>query len=489
MTNEAFAKIKEKYELTVGLEIHAELKTQTKMFCTCKNDPDEKEPNINVCPICLGHPGTLPTPNKEAIRSMIKIGMAVGGQIADFTEWDRKHYFYPDIPKGYQISQYKYPVVSGGSLAGVILTRIHLEEDTGTSQHDKGNFSLLNYNRAGVPLMELVTEPVIHSPEQATNFAAELQLLLRALGIGEANMEKGQMRVEANISVRPQGAKNLGTKVEVKNLNSFKSAGQAIEFEQRRMIELLESGDGDKIVQETRGFDENTGKTFSQRKKENSNDYRYFPDPDIPKFFLSQIPEFSVEHLSKEIPELPWQKRVRYAHDFGIKAEDIEIFVRDIAWGNYFEEVIKDLSNDKTQIALASNYICSDLFGLIKKHNVNPDEVLLKIPHATFAELISLVSHKKISSRGAKDILSILFQEGGNPAKIAEAKNLLLSDDPETVKKVVVEVIAENPQVVADYHAGKTNIIQFLVGQGMKKMKGSGDPAVIKEELSKILKL
>ncbi len=473
------------YELTVGLEVHAELKTQTKMFCACKNDPDEKEPNVNTCPVCMGHPGTLPTLNKEAIKSVIKVGRAIGGKIADFTEWDRKNYFYPDIPKGYQISQYKYPLVLGGELAGVKITRIHLEEDTGTSQHDKGDFSLLNYNRAGVPLMELVTEPVIKSARQAGAFAEELQLLLRTLGVAEANMEKGEMRVEANISVAPKGADKFGTKVEVKNLNSFKAAEKSIEYEMKRHIEAYEKGET--IVQETRGFDENTGSTFSQRKKEDSHDYRYFPEPDLPKLYVSQIPEFSVEALKGEIPELPWEKRERYSKDFSIKAEDIESYVYDFALGEFFENVIKDFGGDKNKVVLASNYVTSDVVGLSRKENISIDEVVSKIPHAGFAELINLVSDKKISSRGAKDILAIMYKDGGSPLEIAEKNGFILSNDPDALKKVIEQIVAENPTVVADYKAGKTNLIQFLVGQGMKAMKGSGDPAVIKEELEKAL--
>ncbi len=473
------------YELTVGLEVHAELKTQTKMFCACKNNPDEKEPNVNICPICMGHPGTLPTLNKEAIKSVIKVGRAIGAKIADFTEWDRKNYFYPDIPKGYQISQYKYPLVSGGELAGVKITRIHLEEDTGTSQHDKGDFSILNYNRAGVPLMELVTEPVIKSARQAGAFAEELQLLLRTLGVAEANMEKGEMRVEANISVALKGADKFGTKVEVKNLNSFKGAEKSIEYEMKRHIEAYEKGET--IVQETRGFDENTGTTFSQRKKEDSHDYRYFPEPDLPKLYISQIPEFSVEALKGEIPELPWEKRERYGKDFGIKTEDIESYVYDFALGEFFENVIKDFGGDKNKVVLASNYVTSDVVGLSRKENISIDGVVAKIPHTEFAELINLVSDKKISSRGAKDILAIMYKDGGSPLEIAEKNGFILSNDPDAMKKIIEQIVAENPTVVLDYKAGKTNLIQFLVGQGMKAMKGSGDPAVIKEELEKVL--
>ncbi|MBX4209309.1 Asp-tRNA(Asn)/Glu-tRNA(Gln) amidotransferase subunit GatB, partial [Candidatus Parcubacteria bacterium] len=294
------------YKATIGLEIHAELKTATKMFCDSPNDPFNAAPNANVCPICMGHPGTLPVINKKAVESVLRVGVAVGGELADFTEFDRKNYFYPDIPKGYQLSQYKYPLVKGGELAGVELTRIHLEEDTASSGHDEGDYSLVDFNRAGVPLMELVTEPVIHSAEEAGNFGRELQLLLRTLGVSTADMEKGEMRVEANISIASEedtAAKRFGTKVEVKNLNSFRAAEKAIAYEIARHAQILETGE--KIVQETRGWDDSKQKTFSQRKKEDSHDYRYFPDPDLPKLKISETPEFSLENLKKTLPELP----------------------------------------------------------------------------------------------------------------------------------------------------------------------------------------
>ena len=279
------------YKATIGLEIHAELKTKTKMFCNSKNDPDEKRPNVNICPVCMAYPGTLPTVNFEAVKHVVRVGCAINGEIADYSEFDRKNYFYPDIPKGYQISQYKFPLVKGGMLNGVKITRVHLEEDTARSSHDQGNYSLVDFNRAGVPLMELVTEPVIHTAEEASAFAKELQLLLQALGAGEANMEKGEMRVEANISIAPKTDNEsrisnnekeiLGTKVEVKNLNSFKAVEKAIIYELKRHEEMLEKGE--KIIQETRGWDENKEVTFSQRAKEDSHDYRYFPRPGYPK--------------------------------------------------------------------------------------------------------------------------------------------------------------------------------------------------------------
>jgi aspartyl-tRNA(Asn)/glutamyl-tRNA(Gln) amidotransferase subunit B len=463
------------YTVTIGLEVHAELKTETKMFCDSKNDPDEKQPNVNICPVCMGHPGTLPVINKQAVKHVLKVGLAVGGTLANFTEFDRKNYFYPDIPKGYQISQYKYPLVSNGNLHGVELTRVHLEEDTGTSLHEEGDYSLVNYNRAGVPLMELVTEPVIHSAKQAVEFAKELQLLLRSLDVGEANLEKGEMRVEANISVSNTPG-TFGTKVEVKNLNSFRAVEKAIEFEVERHIEILE--EGGKIVQETRGWNETKEETFSQRQKEDSHDYRYFPDPDLPKLYVSEIPEFHKDVLKKEIGELPWDKRERYKKEFGLKDEDIEIYVGSPDWGRYFEALIKDFKADRKLIKLASNYLTSDLLGLVKK---NPETWNKRpIEHKSFTTLITMIGENKINSRAGKDILAILYTEGGNPEKIAEEKGLLQKNDEGELTKIIEKIIADNPKVVEDFKSGKEAALQFLIGQGMKATRGSANPEMLK---------
>ena len=466
------------YYTTIGLEIHAELKTNSKMFCGCKNNPDEKTPNTNICPVCMAHPGTLPVINAEAVKSVVKVGLALGAKIADFTEFDRKNYFYPDIPKSYQISQYKYPIVSGGELNGVKITRVHLEEDTATSKHDRGNFSLVDFNRAGVPLMELVTEPVIHSTKEAGDFGRELQLLLPYLGVSEANMEKGQMRVELNISVSDDPNK-FGTKVEVKNINSFKAVEKAAEYETKRMIELIESGEKDKIVQETRGWDETKQSTFSQRVKENANDYRYFPDPDLPKLFLSEI--FNTEELRKNLPELPQAKRIRYENDYGIKKEDIESYITDQELGSWFEKVATIL-NDKDKIKTASNYITSDFLGLKK---INPD---IKIPRENnFAELIQMIFDNKVSSRAAKDILAIITTEDASPMKIAEEKDLLQKNDEGALKEIIQKIIDNNKEVVETYKAGKENAIMSLVGQVMKETKGSANPQIALKLLKEFL--
>ncbi len=464
----------DKYLATIGLEIHAELKTSSKMFCSCKNDPDEKKPNMNICPVCMGHPGTLPVLNKEAIKHVLKIGHAVNGEIADFTEWDRKNYFYPDIPKGYQISQYKYPLVSGGSMAGVEITRIHLEEDTAQSTHDIHKKSLINFNRSGVPLMELVTEPVIHDASTAVKFAKELQLLLRYLGAGEANLEKGEMRVEANISIATiddTKNKKFGTKTEVKNLNSFKAVEKAITYEIDRQIKLVESGD--KVRQETRGWDENSGKTFSQRLKESSHDYRYFPDPDLPKLKISDVEEFSENSLQKETPELPWVKRVRLQKEFGMTDKEVAIMVETPEVGNYFEKVI---SNKKSITKLAINYLLTDYLGLIKKENAK----LNSVSEINFEKLMTMIEGKKLSSRGAKDILSLMIKNNIDPEKIAIENDLIQKSDEGEIKKIIEKIIIENPNVVEDYKKGKVAALQFFVGQGMKATKGSANPELLK---------
>ena len=470
------------YKPTIGLEIHAELKTRTKMFCDSKNDPDEKRPNVNICPVCTAHPGTLPVINKEAVRHILRIGKAVGGTLADFTEFDRKNYFYPDIPKGYQISQYKYPLVTGGELNGVAITRVHLEEDTARSMHgDKGqetrdeDASLIDFNRAGVPLMELVTEPVITSAEQAGAFARELQLLLRYLGASEANMEKGQMRVEVNISISKDDAR--GTKVEVKNINSFRAAERAIEYEIKRQSALLE--EGGKVKQETRGWDEDTQETFSQRLKEGAADYRYFPEPDLPKLKISEIDEFK----GMTLPELPWERRERYRKEYGIKNEDTETFVANDLLGAFFENTAAALKSDATKVKTAASYITSDIAGLIAKTG-KPFEMVPK----SFAALIEMVAAGAVSSRGAKDILAEMYEDGGDPKDIAESRGLLQKSDEGELRAIIDKVIAAKADAVENYKKGKESALQFLVGQAMKESRGSANPQVVKKLLEEKLK-
>ncbi|MDB5237036.1 MAG: gatB [Parcubacteria group bacterium] len=469
------------YRTTIGLEVHAELATQTKMFCDSPNDPEETRPNVNVCPVCLAHPGTLPVPNRAAIQHVLRVGAALGSKLAEYSEFDRKSYFYPDIPKGYQITQYEYPFVAGGELAGIAITRVHLEEDTARSSHttaNAANTSLVDFNRAGVPLMELVTEPVMHDAETAGKFARELQLLLRTLGASHANLEKGEMRIEANISVSKTDT--FGTKVEVKNINSFRSVERAIAYEVERQIALIEKGE--KVIQETRGWDENKQVTFHQRLKEGSADYRYFPEPDIPKIYRSHVPEWTDEALKASLPELPWEKRARYSA-FGMKEEDAAYVANDIQRAAFFDAVISAIGDDVKLRTLAINYFVSDLAGI----SANATSDVLITPES-FAKLIRMIGTDKLSSRGAKDTLALMAVQGGDPETIATANGLMQVTDTAALQAAVQEVIVANPAVAAEYRAGKEASLQFLVGQAMKATKGAGNPGILKDLLITELK-
>jgi len=459
---------------TIGLEIHAELATLTKMFCSSRNNPDETRPNVNVCPVCLAHPGTLPVINEEAVRHVLRVGSAIGGTLADYTEFDRKSYFYPDIPKGYQISQYERPLISGGSLLGVAITRVHLEEDTARSSHEGGS-SLVDFNRAGVPLMELVTEPVIHDAQTAGAFARELQLLLRTLGASEANLEKGEMRIEANISVSKDDV--FGTKVEVKNLNSFRAVESAIAYEIKRQAELIETGG--KVVQETRGWDENKQQTFHQRFKEGSADYRYFPEPDLPKLVLSEVPSFADDVIKKSLPELPWERRARY-ESLGLKAGDIAFLIETKARSAFFDAVAAVLRFEASLLMLAANYTTSDLAGLFAKKGL---ETFERLAPEHFAELMHMLSKERLSSRGAKEVLAVMVEEGGHPEEIAKSKGFMQVSDPEAIRNHAREVISAHPKAVEEYRSGKEASLQFLIGMAMRASKGAGNPQIIKEIL------
>ena len=460
----------EEYIPTIGLEVHAELKTHTKMFCSSCNTMEDVAPNTHICPICMGHPGTLPTINKKAVESVLRVGLALNASLATYTEFDRKNYFYPDIPKGYQISQYAYPLVTGGNLNGVAITRVHLEEDTARSLHDQGEGSIVDYNRAGVPLMELVTEPVIHDAKTAGNFARELQLLLRTLGVSDAQMERGQMRVEANISVS-KGDK-LGTKVEVKNLNSFRSVEGAIEFEISRQIEALESGEV--LVQETRGWDEQKQKTFSQRKKESSHDYRYFPDPDLPKLKIDIIESFNISRLSEIMPELPSNKRIKY-ENLGLTRNNSTAIVSNIEASTFFDKVIE--ISEGEEVKLAANYLISDIFGLlIAKQDLDLGNASV----SGFIALIKLLQKGTITSRVAKDLLFEVLFEQKDPLQVVTERGLVQKDSSE-LTDIVESILNQNPAVVAEYKLGKESAIQFLIGQGMKITKGSANPESLKK--------
>ena len=485
-----------KYTTTIGLEIHVELKTESKMFCSCKNDPLEKEANINICPVCMAHPGTLPVINEEAVKKVIKTGLAIGCKIALNSGFERKNYFYPDLPKGYQISQYALPLCRNGFLQTgnkeIRIERIHLEEDTARLIHEK-DCSLLDFNRAGVPLMELVTEPDLTSAEEAQGFAQQLQLIFRYLGVSDANMEKGQMRVEANISISK--TKKLGTKVEIKNLNSFKIVRKAIEYEVERQAEVLDRGE--KIIQETRGWDEKKQITVSQRIKEESHDYRYFPEPDLPSL---NFEEKYIQDIKAEIPELPQNRRIRFKNEYGLKEADIEIFVSNKDLGEYLEQVVSEFhewykSKDNRNIGLkeykdlaqiASNYILSDLLGLLGGMSVEDKRFLINPEN--FAEFIFLSYKKDITSKISKTVLKEMFEKGADPSSIIQEMGLTKIDDKKELGKIIEEVISQNLKAVKDFKDGKEGAFQFLLGQAMAKTKGKASPEILKQLFTKVLK-
>lgn len=492
-----------KYYVVIGMEIHAELKTKSKMWCGCKNESLPDTPNKHICPVCLAEPGTLPVINKEAVLSMIKIGLSVNknidniknlednnmwyDNIANYTEWDRKNYFYPDIPKGYQISQYKYPIVMGGMLSGVPLTRIHLEEDTAKSDHARGSYTLIDFNRAGVPLMELVTDPVIYNNKEdasrsSANFCKELQRLLRTLKVSDADMERGEMRLEANISVTTD-TNVFGVKCEVKNLNSFASVEKAIMYEVDRHIDLIESGQ--KVIQETRGWDEIKQETYAQRKKENAADYRYFPDPDLPKLYLHDI--FDFKKIKQELPLLPNQKRNIFT-DIGLQDKQIDTLIDNTDISEYYIEglnIISNYNNNTLELKKTfANYLLTDAIGIISKDNN------LKLPQiANFITIIIMISEGKLSSRGAKDLLSDIITNNIDNIDIekrAEQLNLIIKDDPQLLQNIIEKIINENNTQWQEYVSGADKLEMFFVGKCMKEAAGSGNPQKFQEILRQI---
>lgn len=470
------------YKTTIGLEIHAQLKTKSKMFCSCSNLSKKSQPNSKVCPVCLGYPGCLPTINEAAVKKVIRAGKALNCDIADFSRFDRKNYFYPDLPKGYQISQLDYPLCKRGILVvdgkRIGITRIHLEEDTGSLIHEDG-ISLVDFNRAGIPLMELVTEPDISSGKTARRFAEELRLILRYLDISDANLDKGQMRVEVNISLAKAG-EPLGTKVEIKNLNSFKVVEEATQYEIERQTKLLQKGE--KIIQETRGWREDKQATVSQRAKEEAHDYRYFPEPDLPPLDLREKPFRKEEILLGS--ELPQNRRERFKEEYGLEEE---IYITDKSLGDYFEKVVSEgidwLSSGQRQlskkqrlkfISLCSHYIVSDLLGLLENKAITDKDFF--ITPENFAELMTLIFQGKISSKIAKKVLSYMYKTGGDPSQIIKEKDLSQISDENEIKKVVKEIIDENEKAVADLKKGKKEVMQYLIGQVMAKTRGKADP-------------
>jgi aspartyl-tRNA(Asn)/glutamyl-tRNA(Gln) amidotransferase subunit B len=481
-----------KYEAVIGIECHVELKTATKMFCGCPNEFGG-EPNTKVCPVCLGMPGALPVPNAKAIEHMIRAGLAFDAEIPAFSKFDRKNYFYPDMPKDYQISQFDMPLTLGGAVKywredGTMhscrLTRIHLEEDTGKSTHAGSgdgriagsSYSLVDFNRAGVPLMECVSEPEMHSADDAVAYLGALRSTLLQLGVSDVKMEEGSLRCDANVSIRPAGSTELGTKTEIKNMNSFRSVHRAIESEIERQIGLVERGE--RVVQETRGWDEVNGVTHSMRSKEQAHDYRYFPDPDLVPL---ETDSALVERVRATLPEVPWRRFERFTGAFGLNPKQATQLIENVALADYFDAVAAASGN----AAQSTNFVLGDLSRLANETGVPVAES--KVEPAHLAELIALVEAKTINSKIAKDLLARMWDGDGSPKALVEREGLAQTSDPAAIEKFVDEAIAANEKIVADYKAGKTNVAGFLVGQIMKASRGKADPALVNELLKKKL--
>ncbi|MFH1291958.1 MAG: Asp-tRNA(Asn)/Glu-tRNA(Gln) amidotransferase subunit GatB [bacterium] len=515
-----------KYVPIIGMEIHVELKTNSKMFCSCKNHPDEQKPNTNICEICLGHPGTLPVPNKKAIEWAVKIAKALNCNIADQSKFDRKNYFYPDLPKGYQISQYDQPIGKHGFIelafptgensrdtAKIGITRVHLEEDTAKLTHGSKTDSLVDFNRSGIPLVEIVSEPDIQNATEAKKYCQELQLIFRHLGISDADMEKGHMRCEANISVQEAGKTEkkdgaiigkkgyeLNSKVELKNINSFRFISKAIDHEIDRQTKLI--ANGEKWEQQTRGWDDGKQQTYWQRSKETSADYRYFPEPDIPPFEPKKI----AGKIS--IPELPHQKRGRFCEEFGLKPSDAELLAADKHWASYTENVMSELAdwienlpetktggqgvidqlNIHTELArLAGGWLTSKLMGTMSDKKINITD--LKTKPENFAELIALVYAKRVNSTNALKILNEMIEAktDKDPTHIMEEKGYGQVSDEGKIGYIIDDVIKNYPKQVKEYRSGKEPVIKFLIGMAMKATEGSADPKVVEKLLKEKL--
>jgi aspartyl-tRNA(Asn)/glutamyl-tRNA(Gln) amidotransferase subunit B len=472
-------------EAVIGLEVHVELLTASKMFCACRN-AFGSPPNTNVCPICLGFPGSLPVANAKAVEYLCKAGLALGCTIAPYSKFDRKNYFYPDMPKNYQISQYDMPLTTGGGVSlpsgkRVRLTRIHLEEDTGKNIHAgesiaKSAYTLVDFNRAGVPLMEVVSEPDIASADEAQAYLTELKAVLSYIGVSDVKMHEGSLRCDANVSIRPAGSSALGTKIEVKNLNSFRSVGRAIDYEIERLRECLRSGE--RIVQETRGWDEASGSTHSMRSKEQAHDYRYFPDPDLVPLELD--PKL-IDRWSAELPELPASKRERYGREFGLPPYDAGILTEERATAEFFEAVAAASGNAKQ----AANWMMGDVRRILQKHEIGLADA--KMRPEQLAALIALVADGTISGKVAKEICEPVVIEGRDPKSVVEERGLAQTSDASAVAGFVDQALAANADSVASYKAGKDKALEFLVGQVMKLSRGKANVEMVRTLLKERL--
>ncbi len=471
------------YEAVIGLEVHAQVLTETKIFCRCSTKFGA-EPNTQTCPVCIGMPGVLPVLNKKALEFSIKTGLATNCKISSFSRFARKNYFYPDLPKGYQISQYELPICEHGYVEIVVhggikkigITRIHLEEDAGKNIHEAGNYSLVDLNRAGIPLMEIVSEPDIRSPEEAVEYMKKLRAIIRYLGVCDGNMEQGSLRCDANISVRPAGQEEFGIKTEIKNLNSFKFIEKALEYEMQRQIKILE--ESKKITQETRLWNSEKVITESMRTKEEAHDYRYFPEPDLVPIIVEQT---WVEEIKKTLPELPDVKRERFVSQYELPEHDADLLTAEKSLADWYEEAVRLGGHPKT----VSNWVMVELMKLLNEENKSIEECHLKPKQ--LADMLKLMDKGTISGKIAKTVFEEMYKTGKNAKVIVEEKGLVQISDVGAIEKAIDEVIAKHSKEVERFKSGEEKLIGFFVGQVMKLTKGKANPQMVNELLRKKL--
>lgn len=476
----------EQYEAIIGLEVHAELQTKSKMFCSCAVvDNTTADPNVAVCPVCAGMPGMLPVANQSAVAYGIKVALALGCEINPRSIFARKNYFYPDLPKGYQISQYEEPLARNGKLtiqttAGartVRIRRVHLEEDTGKLTHVEGA-SLIDLNRAGVPLLEIVSEPDIRSAEEAHAYGEALRTILRYLGVNSGDMQKGVIRFEANVSIRPVGSQEYRTRTEIKNLNSFRALRGSVEYEIERQRILHETGKP--VIQQTMGWDEVKGQTYTQRIKEQEDDYRYFPDPDLPPLVVD---EAWVAEIKAGLPELPAAKLTRFQEAYGLNEYDANVLVADQDVANYFEQAVNAAKNIPPKTV--GNWITGEIFGWMNQSGETIQN--MRVPSEALSDLLNHIQNGEINQTTGKAVLFEMLQSGKSARHIIESKGLRQVSDSDQIARMVQEILNENPQQVAEYLSGKEGLINWLFGQVMRSAKGKANPQVVREELSKQL--
>lgn len=473
----------EKYEAVIGLEVHAQMLTETKIFCGCSTRFGS-EPNTQTCPVCIGMPGVLPVLNKKALEFTIRTGLAMNCKIASYSRFARKNYFYPDLPKGYQISQYELPICEDGYIEIVVdgiikkigITRIHMEEDAGKNIHEGGPYSLVDLNRAGVPLMEIVSAPDIRSPKEAVEYMKKLRTILRYLNVCDGNMEQGSLRCDANVSVRPIGQKELGIKTELKNINSFKFVEKALDYEIKRQIKILEEGGS--IVQETRLWDSVAGITQSMRSKEEAHDYRYFPEPDLVPILVDQ--EW-INSIRSTLPELPDKKRSRFILEYGLPEYDADFLTSERSIADWYEKAVKAGGQPKA----VSNWIMVELMRMLNEENKNIEDCLIKPEY--LADMLKFIDKGVISGKIAKTVFEEMYRSGKDPEQIVREKGLVQISDEEQIENIIDEILSKNPKEVERYKSGEEKLIGFFVGQIMKATSGKANPKIVNELLKKKL--